>query len=754
MNADGGGGSAGTNNGAAGTAGGGAAGAAGTNADGGGGSAGATNDGAAGTADAPTSDGGPDGNTSPAGAPLKVCASNPDCPVGSSCVGGTSTRTYGHCIPDGTSGGGLCRSTGTVCDTGLACDLLAGSQFTAIYERCAPAVADGAACGLNAACQDAPCKGAGATVSGTCPTPGTVNNPCRATAPRCDAGLGCTATTNGTACVTLTATTACSTTAGCPDGTDCNTALAMCIAPGALNGNCRAADPACDASLVCQNGRCFALAAVGGFCATNAVCPAGTKCIGNQCMQGGAYLGPCASDGSCNTGLTCAGDGTCRYAVFADGATCASTSSCKAGSSCTLYTPTHVCAPVGTVGTTCYMAASDAHACATGLFCSELGSCQDPATAVAVAGACAYPMFCAPGSTCVTARNATSGICAVTGGAGGPCRPAAQGTTPCDAGLGCYTFTPQVNAPSTTCQPETLTAGMACNSLSQTAHCVPGTTCRNNVCVAPGKLGGTCRANDPTGGCDTLLACSASGCVSGLADGATCSPTTDPRCALPDICVTVGAASTCALAGYSEEAVATLPFIDACGPGIHVPLVAASTFLNPRVNGHPATALNLPFPFRFWGSDQTLAWPSSRGFLKLGSDAPSDIGVGNGYLPTDTFGPLIAPFWDDIQMGDAPASDICYAVTGTAPARKFVVEWAHAHRYGVPGSDLDFEIVINETTRVIELAYETLAPATGADASWSDGSRASIGLQSGYDSVAIRHAGAVVAGGGLRYTPH
>ena len=110
-------------------------------------------------------------------------------------------------------------------------------------------------------------------------------------------------------------------------------------------------------------------------------------------------------------------------------------------------------------------------------------------------------------------------------------------------------------------------------------------------------------------------------------------------------------------------------------------------------------------------------------------------------------------FSDDLILGDPPTSDICYVVTGNAPARALAVEWAHARRYGVAGSDLDFEIVLHETTSTIELAYRTLAPATGAGASWADGSRASIGLQSGYDGVAIRHDGTVKVGGGLRYTP-
>ena len=130
---------------------------------------------------------------------------------------------------------------------------------------------------------------------------------------------------------------------------------------------------------------------------------------------------------------------------------------------------------------------------------------------------------------------------------------------------------------------------------------------------------------------------------------------------------------------------------------------------------------------------------------------------GNGNLPSYGYssgpGPMIAPFWDGLFLGPAPESDICYTTAIRAPARTFVVEWRHARRYGVRGSDLDFEVVLHETTNVIEFAYQTLAPSSGADAAWADGSRAAIGLQAGYNHLSIRHSGAVPVGGGLRYTP-
>jgi hypothetical protein len=216
---------------------------------------------------------------------------------------------------------------------------------------------------------------------------------------------------------------------------------------------------------------------------------------------------------------------------------------------------------------------------------------------------------------------------------------------------------------------------------------------------------------------------------------------------VPDICVTSLGKSSCQAPTYAEQSLTTTAFVEVCSVGTHVTVKGA------RDGSHSAQELSLPFTFAFWGSTSASGvWPTTSGALVFGNEPTSDDGVGWGYLPTDSFGPVAAPFWDQLRLGDAPTSDICYATIGTAPDRQFVVEWAHVGRVGRT-VDLTFEVVLHETSNVIDLVYGQLSQASASDASWADGSRAGIGLQSGQNGVAVRHTGAVPAGAALRYSP-
>ena len=144
-------------------------------------------------------------------------------------------------------------------------------------------------------------------------------------------------------------------------------------------------------------------------------------------------------------------------------------------------------------------------------------------------------------------------------------------------------------------------------------------------------------------------------------------------------------------AGYTESVVACIPFVDACTSGARVQFIGQSSPVSRfgLVNSGP---ISLPFTLSFWGSEQTAVFPTVNGTLGFNVYQLAGNDGGNGNLPSYGYssgpGPMIAPFWDGLFLGPAPESDICYTTAGTAPARTFVVEWRHARRYGVRGSDL------------------------------------------------------------------
>ena len=63
----------------------------------------------------------------------------------------------------------------------------------------------------------------------------------------------------------------------------------------------------------------------------------------------------------------------------------------------------------------------------------------------------------------------------------------------------------------------------------------------------------------------------------------------------------------------------------------------------------------------------------------------------------------VYPFWEDFIV-DGSAS-VRTATTGTAPNRKFIVEWRNIVFYRDPNARISFEVIFDETSGVINFAY-------------------------------------------------
>jgi len=121
------------------------------------------------------------------------------------------------------------------------------------------------------------------------------------------------------------------------------------------------------------------------------------------------------------------------------------------------------------------------------------------------------------------------------------------------------------------------------------------------------------------------------------------------------------------------------------------------------------TTFAAPFPLRFWGT--LLASPrvvlSSNGWI-----SPTHLDTGLAYL-TGTIpssgapNGVIAAQWKDLRTGPA---GVCVVTTGTTPNRRWYFQWANATNYAGGGS-LDFEIVLHESTGIIDMLYGTMTGA-------------------------------------------
>lgn len=235
------------------------------------------------------------------------CVGGSLCVRGATCLANPGSTTMGTCVGDGASGG-VCLVGRAPCGAGLSCtNPFPTPDATGV---CRPTLAPGAECDTTltvgicpsgSACRQAPtAMNPGRYV---CFAVGARGGLCRADAPRCDAGLECSAATPATCRSQVMRGAACDPTgnadfceAGFGCAPDATFAGGTCAALGGAGTACRMGEPQCDAGLTC--------AAVGGrnLCrrevAVDASCDwryGSAYCAsGAACLPAGPSRGVCA----------------------------------------------------------------------------------------------------------------------------------------------------------------------------------------------------------------------------------------------------------------------------------------------------------------------------------------------------------------------------------------------------------------------------------------------------------------------------
>jgi uncharacterized repeat protein (TIGR01451 family) len=137
-----------------------------------------------------------------------------------------------------------------------------------------------------------------------------------------------------------------------------------------------------------------------------------------------------------------------------------------------------------------------------------------------------------------------------------------------------------------------------------------------------------------------------------------------------------------------------------------------------------ASNVTLPFNFTFYGvTSDTLRIGNNGGIIF--ADTSRDIDFENKPLPTSNFDLAILPFWDDL---DDIAGNVYYETRGTAPNRRFIVQWHERPHF--PGSETGglatFQVVLYETSNTIDFVYQDV---DFGDSRYDYGASATIGLQ-------------------------
>jgi subtilisin family serine protease len=157
--------------------------------------------------------------------------------------------------------------------------------------------------------------------------------------------------------------------------------------------------------------------------------------------------------------------------------------------------------------------------------------------------------------------------------------------------------------------------------------------------------------------------------------------------------------------------------------------------------------VNLPFAFNFYGQEYTSAHVSTAGTVNFQAEAPwgYNTSVPDPNLPNAAlFG-----FWDELWV-DPFHGGVYTATLGSAPDRRFVIEWRNVDLYSdaMMGAQtgLNFEIVLHENGDIL-MQYQPAATspaALGASATAGiEDETGSQGLQYAFNQPALRSGLAV-----------
>jgi subtilisin family serine protease len=163
---------------------------------------------------------------------------------------------------------------------------------------------------------------------------------------------------------------------------------------------------------------------------------------------------------------------------------------------------------------------------------------------------------------------------------------------------------------------------------------------------------------------------------------------------------------------------------------IVTPAYIEATTLIPLTGDDVSAQVPLPFPFSFYGQTYNAAFVSTNGNLNFLASATtlSNVAIPAAAVPNAA----IYAFWDDLFV-DASAS-VRSELLGTAPTRRFVIEWRNVRPFGDTTRRFDFEVVLHENGRILT-QYRNIN-ADGRE----KGNSATLGIENATGTVALQYS--------------
>ena len=224
------------------------------------------------------------------------------------------------------------------------------------------------------------------------------------------------------------------------------------------------------------------------------------------------------------------------------------------------------------------------------------------------------------------------------------------------------------------------------------------------------ETAGFCPASLNAGGavtCTSPMVMCGGGCVDTQNDAANCGACgracTSGQSCRAGVCSTISTGTNYTLTTPPS----TVSFVDVCA------MTGAAHVLASADDSQVLTPLAFSFPF--WGAALPVGQMvniTTNGYISL--DGMAGV-LTSGTIPaTSTPNGVIAAFWRDLVTQTA---GVCHITTGTAPNRRFLVEWSGTRLYGgATTATITTEIALNEADGTIDILTQSNTFATGTTA--------------------------------------
>ncbi|MFM8237310.1 MAG: putative Ig domain-containing protein [Actinomycetota bacterium] len=150
--------------------------------------------------------------------------------------------------------------------------------------------------------------------------------------------------------------------------------------------------------------------------------------------------------------------------------------------------------------------------------------------------------------------------------------------------------------------------------------------------------------------------------------------------------------------------------------------VDPTTATSRALSDDSSVSVPIGFSFPYYGDPFSDVHVASNGLLGFGAGTTA---YSNTRIPTlSAPNGFAAGWWDDLNPG--VGGSVRTQTIGTAPNRRFVASWLDVPIYGLSGSGITFQMILEETTGAIVTQY--LDTATG-NASYDRGASATVGTE-------------------------